>query len=85
MPDLLEEQLGRLIDHIKAGGVTNPQEIVFDLEANLVSEEFRDCLSFFQSMSGPSRNLFYDVACGRRTKKKSARHGHSREKYRGDI
>jgi len=75
--DPLEEQFGKLIEHIKAGGVANPQEIVFDLEVDLVP--------FFQSMSGPSRNLFYDVACGRRTKKKSARHGHSREKYRGDV
>jgi len=34
--DPLEEQFGKLIEHIKAGGVANPQEIVFDLEVDLV-------------------------------------------------
>lgn len=65
----IEEQLAGLIEHLRAQGETNPQKALKDAELEDVPEEFRSAFSFWRTLSGPSRNLMYNVACGRQTRK----------------
>lgn len=45
------------------------QQILKTLEEHDLPETHHACFRFFQSLSGPSRNLFLDVAHGRRLNK----------------
>lgn len=65
----MEEEFGLLLEHMRADGRTNLQRDLKTLQLEEVPEQFRRSFGFWQSLSGPSRNLLYDVACGRRTKK----------------
>ena len=65
----MERKLTELIEWLKDAGAPNPQGVLRQLDAEELPEQFRDALRFWQSLSGPSRNFMYEVACGRRLKK----------------
>jgi hypothetical protein len=67
----IEQQIAGLITWLRDNGHPNPQSILRRLDPAEVPEEFRGALAFWHTLSGPSRNLMYDVACGRRTRKQA--------------
>lgn len=67
------ENFKELCDYLRNKGVTNPQQRLTSMGDDELPEEFRDVFRFWITLSGPSRNLFYNVAHGKQTKKKFAR------------
>ncbi len=67
----IEQQITGLVTWLRENGHPNPQAILRGLDPASVPEEFRSALGFWHTLSGPSRNLMYDVACGRRTRQQS--------------
>ena len=65
----MERRMTALCDWIRQHKGRNIQQILKTLEEEDLPEEHRECLRFFRSLSGPSRNLFLDVAHGRKLKK----------------
>ena len=65
-----EHSLRRLVEAISSAGHPNPQLRLKELEVEEVDDEFRRAFSFWKSLSGSSRNLMFDNACGRRMSKK---------------
>lgn len=66
----IERQFGALLEHLRARGIGNLQQYVTHLDLEAVPPEYRDAFSFWRSLSGPSRNLMFDVAQGRRLRKR---------------
>ena len=67
--ETLEQQLAGLIAWLHENGHQNPQAVLGTLVSEEVPEAFRGALAFWGTLSGPSRNLMYNVACGRQTRK----------------
>lgn len=65
----MEREFTELIKWLLDEGHPNPQGVLRRLDPSSVPEQYRSALGFWQSLSGPSRNLMYDNACGRRLKK----------------
>lgn len=65
----LEQQLAGLIAWLRENGHQNPQRVLGTLASEEVPEAFRGTLAFWHTLSGASRNLMYNVACGRQTRK----------------
>jgi hypothetical protein len=64
-----EQHFARILDHLRAQGHKNLQGALQGLDPSELSEDLRRWLSFWQSLSGPCRNLMFDQACGRRLNK----------------
>jgi len=64
-----EEQFALILDYLREQGHTNPQRALKGLTADELPEELRSAFTFWQSLSGPSRNFMFDIARGHRTKK----------------
>lgn len=73
-----EQQFAALVAWLRENGHQNPQAVLRTLDAADVPEQYRGALAFWRTLSGPSRNLMYNVACGRQTRKTHApeRRGH---------
>jgi hypothetical protein len=65
----MDREFIELIKWLKDAGHPNPQGVLRRLDQSSVPEQFRSALGFWQSLSGPSRNLMYNVACGRQVRK----------------
>ncbi len=65
----MEIRMAALCDWVRQHKGRNLQQILKALEEAELPEEHHACFRFFQSLSGPSRNLFLDVAHGRKLKK----------------
>jgi hypothetical protein len=65
----MEQRMAALCGWVRQHKGQNIQQILKTLEESELPEEHRQCFRFFQSLSGPSRNLFIDVAHGRKLNK----------------
>jgi hypothetical protein len=65
-----EHSLRQLVEAIRSAGHPNPQLRLKELEVEEVDDEFRPAFSFWKSLSGKSRGLMFDNACGRRMNKR---------------
>ena len=65
----MELRMAALCDWIRQHEGRDIKHILKTLKENALPEEHRKCFRFFQSLSGSSRDLFIDVAHGRRLKK----------------
>jgi len=66
----VEREFARLLEYLRSRGARNLQQSVAHLELDQVPLEYRTSFSFWRSLSGPSRNLMFDVAQGRRLRKR---------------
>jgi len=66
----IESDFRELVQHLEREGAVSLQRFLKHAEPEHVPERFRGALSFWKTLSGPSRNLMIDVAQGRRTKKR---------------
>lgn len=67
------ENFKALCDHLRNQGISDPPRRLISMGEDEMPEEYRDTFRFWASLSGPSRNLFYNVAHGKQTKKKFAK------------
>lgn len=66
----IEEDFQEMVEHLTFIGIENVQLFLKDAKIDRVPERFQRTLSFWKSLSGPSRNLMIDNAQGRRLRKK---------------
>jgi len=65
----MEKRMSALCGWIRQCKGRDLQQILKTLDEAELPEEHQQCFRFFQSLSGPSRNLFLDVAHGRKLRK----------------
>jgi len=67
------ESFARILDYLREQGHENLQQILTELSPEDLPEVHRSWFTFWQSLSGPSRNLLYEQACGRKLNKRFAK------------
>lgn len=70
MPQV-ETEFAAFIEHLRQQGHNDFCRLLAHMDPADVPEQYRDSYGFWASLSGHSRNLMLDVACGRRTRKRS--------------
>jgi hypothetical protein len=66
-----ETEFAAFIQHLRQQGHNDFCRLLAHMGREDVPEQYRASWDFWASLSGRSRNLMLDVACGRRTRKRS--------------
>jgi len=66
-----DTEFAAFMEHLRQQGHNDLCNVLAFMDPDDVPEQYKGSYDFWASLSGHSRNLMLDVACGRRTRKKS--------------